>query len=289
MACLKNVLSDVGNSIRNKINMLTPLVLGMAIEFGLEDQRIGKIVGGAIMALSGLNIFSKALHSRSWSSQTQLNTKLQKISRCGALVLGLGFASYGIYSFIYGIKEFLFPLSCETRLEIAKKQLLSCPEAQQLWRDVSREGAISYRCAKEEIVAPSTASVRLDTREISISETCNDPELSLLFELQNLNQSRKFFDLAHQRCSLDADRYAYAMESLESETTKIVHQISKQCVLEGYWPKSMIAYEKQFSGPDATNWNNLEVQLADQERLGHTQWYRQEWYKQCKSSCSEQS
>lgn len=281
MSFVKNILSGVSDSIGNGIKTLAPFAVGIAIELGFEDQRIGKIVGGAIVAFSGLNIISKSLHSWKWRAQTEPNSTLQKISRYGTLTLGLGFASYGIYSIIHGIKELLFPLSCEMKLENAKKQLLSCPEARKLWQEVSNEGPITCRCAKNEELAPSDARVRLDLREISISESCNDPEISLLFELQNLKNSNKFVDHVRQRCSLNVEEYAHSMESLEYETSTITHQISKQCVQEGYWPKSMVAFDKQYSGPDETNWNTLETYLADQDRLGHTDIYRQNWYEKC--------
>jgi hypothetical protein len=314
MSFLINAWSELSGAVGSAVRSMMPVAVQMAIVAGFQDQRIGKIVGGTEMAISGAYIVTKTLQSWLWKKKDREETTAKVTTRWGAAIVGLSMTCYGIYSIGSGVSElkgfspqpppestielaFSDPSehelgdatkrliakdleSCETRLELAKDRLLSCPDAQKLFEEVRRQGPVSFGCTTP-IQAPTGALVYLDKRQILVSNEVYEIVPKLLFELNNLKRSEMGTRINQQPCQLTADHYALSIEKLEWGSAHDTHDISDQCVDHGFWPEQWRTFHQEFFGPAEKNWHSFEGYRATQEYFSHTDIYRMRWYERC--------
>lgn len=300
---LINALSLTRDTIYQNARVLLPIAVSTAVTAGLQDQRIGKIIGNVGLVGSGMGLIAasgipNALKSWHWKSESLSPSSREAYGksalRLGTAVLGVAVACYGIYMIAMSPLEFTTPgyngtsvhyaygdvpatsgssLSvCEIQLAQAKEDLLSCPEAQQLWKEVEASGSFTIRCVPSD-QAPMGALVQIESREILISETVQEMVVPMLFELNNLKRPEDASKIGRKICSFDVDGYANAMESFEYETAKAAYEVVKLCVNNGFLETNLNKYILAL--PD------YEEHLEAMEKNGHADHYRLVWHKIC--------
>jgi hypothetical protein len=178
-------------------------------------------------------------------------------------------------------KIFILKTTCDSDILKAQETLLSCPEAQKLWNEVETAGAFTIRCATGE-EAPAGALVWVESREILLSESNKEMVKPLLFELNNLKRAEAASLIGKYKCNLGSDEYATATEAVEYGTVQDTYRISDSCVKGGFWSNDLSQYQEEFTGqsPDV-DWTSFKGYLETQEKYGHTDLYRLEWFKKC--------
>jgi len=288
MNYLRSGLSAVSDALNQAAYIITPVVVGSAVQMSFQDERIGKIVGGVGLTIAGLNLMvisgiPRTLKLWYWNriDTSNRNSNSSIALRSGVASVGLVTTCYGIYNITMGVLELTTPISCEERLRQAEQMFLSCPEGQKLWEQVESKGPFIVKCASHEEV-PSGGRVDLDTREIFISEKHDAIEKSLLFELNNLNRAEIGSMIGQDACQLGADKYATAVESFEYQTALETYRISDRCVNEGFWTENLREFQEEFCGNSPNvDWTSFEGYLKTQENTGHTDLARMRWYKSC--------
>lgn len=157
MSYLRNGLSLIVDSLNQNAHFLMPLVISKAVEINLQDYRIGKIVFGVGLTISGLNLMiankvSSILKSWYWTNIDMENKEDNTSETVRWLTITLGFviASYGIFNITTGILELTSNEGssanmCAVQLLKAKERFLSCPEGLKLWDKVNSEGSFTIR------------------------------------------------------------------------------------------------------------------------------------------------
>lgn len=188
-----------------------------------------------------------------------------------------------------------------SRVLKAKEQLLSCPEAFQLWNEVESEGPFSLECVPYK-KAPFGAMVFCDLRKILVDEdgSINRLTSSILFELNNLKRAKSAILIDRNKCNSSADEFALAYETIEYGTASDTYKITDSCMRNGIWPKDLSDIGKYYKSksfydmvkeyfkdpsidddPYGDDWTSIEGYLKHQEFTGHTDSYRVAWYKRC--------
>lgn len=157
-------VSFLSSATRQAAQVLLPVAVSAAIEAGLQDQRIGKIVGGSCLIISGISVTIasgvparlKARFITKKEIDSFESTKKTAL-RYGAATVGLVTTCYGVYAVAMGVLELMtwnensvqsatMPdassiVNCrEGELKNTKEELLRCPEAQKLWNEVDVPG-----------------------------------------------------------------------------------------------------------------------------------------------------
>lgn len=183
---------------------LLPTVVSTAIEAGLQDKRIGKIVTGCALLGSGIYILGKSgipTQIRSRFSKTmgtpEQETLSKKTVRWGLAGAGLAIAGTGALCVYSGITELASPTSqqavgpfpsssptfkpmpieksetqelkeCTERFDQAMQSLSGCTAASDLLREVDQGGNFTIECVpKSQINWP--AAVNLSDRAVYLS------------------------------------------------------------------------------------------------------------------------
>lgn len=155
-----------------------------------------------------------------------------------------------------------------------KKEFHSCPYAKALREKVIEEGPIKATCTTEEY-APTGAKLLINKREILISMDNKQGLFYLLFEISNLHRVKEHFAIHHGKCTLSVDQFAELIERSEYRTYKDSRKIARQCIQDGYWP------EEIYESWQDEDWT-IEEYLKKQEEYGHTEFYRVNWFHDCK-------
>ena len=183
MTIFKNMISTMNECV----DFMLPSWIPTAIQEGLQDPRIRKIVGGASMAITGMYLLSAPTRTLiSWVWTRKLPKGTSKIALCLRAGAGLGIAGYGIYSVVVGCREFSGSTislnhanqrlldspggqklsSCTIQLNQAKQKLLACPAGQKLWDENVAHGPFSLRCSDEPMPREAQVRISADQREI---------------------------------------------------------------------------------------------------------------------------
>lgn len=298
-------MSVISRVINQSAQIMMPTALDILMEMSFQDARIGKIVGGIGLTVSGASLMvasgiPKTLKSRYWTN-AQTNESTSKTAlRWGTAAAGLIITSYGVYNITTGIFELIAPnpeqqdktsdskfpknmissTTCDADILNAKKQLLSCPEGQQIWDEVENEGPFTIRCATSD-EAPAGSIVYIEKREILLSET-KEMVKSLLFELTNLKRAEIASLVGRNKCGLNVEDYVVGTEAIEYGSVLDTHKIAENCIKGGFWSSELDQYQEEFSGKYSdTDWTSFEGYLATQEKYGHADFYRMQWYKKC--------
>lgn len=287
------------------VNILIPLAASPAIRGSLHASRIEKIAAGAGLTISGLSLMAasgvpRMLKSWCWTNgeARAKESSAKNALRWTAALVGLASTCCGIYNIATGILEvnnYLLdypsvekPLtrggvssSCKSRLIQAKDDLLSCPEAKNIWNEVKKQDPFIMKCVPSQ-EAPFGARVNYVKREIYVSETSDNMVGHLLFELRNLKRTGNKLIGADHLCELGMEEYARAIEEREYRVVLETYKISDNCFRKGFWPENWRIFQNEFSGKSSrSNWSTLEGYLATQERVGHTALIRKRWVQIC--------
>lgn len=272
-----NLINSISNSALNlcsQFQRFSPTILHLS----QQNIRIVKIAGGLALigGGSGLICHSRLLAQRATNDKEKAD---QEPIRWRTAAIGLAATCLGVCSVASGVMEYLYSISCDERLVIAKSNLLKCPEARDLWDSLEREDLFTVTCTKEEL--PFDA-VTYMTREIAFSSNHDQTltESTLLFELNNLRNAKAFtFLMVDNMCNFAKDKYASAMEQLVFNTAEKAYNITKKCVDQNIWPLEWNYYKDLFTGK-ITRDEYFQIQ----EQIGHTDMYRRQWEKFCNST-----
>ncbi len=108
------------NSIYENSKFIFPMVVDTAIKFGLQDQRIGRIVGGISLVACGLQLFRasgvKTDTLQSWlgtneNQDSKVNDSKKALKQLGIAAVGLSTTCFGIYNVAMGVAELITPAS----------------------------------------------------------------------------------------------------------------------------------------------------------------------------------
>lgn len=111
------MLLDSTKNLLNELSQIMPTFVDTAVKAGLQDARIGKIVGGLSLAAFGISSMAgsgvpksiKAWYYGEPSLQNEAESASKKCLHFGIALLGLTSACYGIYSASIGIMELTHP------------------------------------------------------------------------------------------------------------------------------------------------------------------------------------
>lgn len=274
--------SSLSSALYQGARAVMPVAVDALTEMSLRDQQIGKIVGGMglIVIGSGLFVKSAVLDNLIF----RLSGQNQKVSKTALAVAatGLAIVGYGTYNLVTGTYElagdYLLYANCNRDAVIEKGNLaLQCPEVQKLWNEVKAQGDFKLHCASPELVR--SAATFSEARILAFSRIDDDFPYALTFELNNLKRTEAFKSIGLNSCSLDADSFALAAETIEYGTTLDTHRIATSCIQGGFWPAHFNMNARAFDG--ARNWNSFEVFLEYAEKTGHIENYREQWRKSC--------
>lgn len=314
MNYLKNEFTRLSNILVEGIQIVLPAALSTLAEMSIQDIRIGKIVGGVGLTMSGACLavrtgIPRQLKLRILSGNILKNndSSFKTAFRWSSAATGLLISAYGIYNIAIGVLELTNFFenedqieqklhrslnskflnyqshldSCEERVLKAKERFLSCPEGQKIWNEVERKGFFFIKCASQK-EAPLGASVSVDKREIYLLKTNKEMIHPLLVELTNLEQAETLQSVSLGKCSLEVEDYVREVESYEYQTVKKTHIIADYCFKNGFWPEEVNVYKESFNGESTDDWSSLEGYLKTQEEWGHSDLYRAAWYSECR-------
>lgn len=144
-------------------------------------------------------------------------------------------------------------LPCEMRLIAADHNLKSCSHSKALLDKVKAQGGLHIQCVPRNL-AWNGARYFPHNRTVFIAEDNSDQAMmemqdpgyatekmrttsTLLFEMKNAEQGTKFDGFLQGAChgTIDRDQFKYHVESLEYESGRTHHEISKACVEEAGW------------------------------------------------------
>lgn len=302
MDAIRSVGRWTYSSVSQAAKMIAPVVISCAVEAGLQDQRIGRIVAGIgligtglmIVVSSGVTKLTRACCCRRRVSTQTPPEGLKKV------VLRVGMATGGLYVVWCGLTQLSLGLdqllACELKrpencnLELAQEELMRCPSSRALWKEVEKAGKFTLRCNREPDTHPG--SVNLARREIVLYPPVDDlPERRLikghatqgvLFELANLKYSSRFLKIYAKICDLEMEEYARQAEIVEWQSFQDTRSITASCVNQGYWPACSLPTEFGLSEEDAIpRYVTLEQHLKIQNDRGHTGYYRSHWAAHC--------
>jgi|SRR5579872_5971749 len=156
--------------------------------------------------------------------------------------------------------------------------LRSCPEFDQLWKEVEKGGPFTMECVSDKQAHLSSTNSK--SRLINIVQTDPEIETTIPFELSNLRQSDMFNRLNKKKCYLSADEYARKNEIIEYESGQQALKITYAC--KHLIPNSEL-YRELFSVDLETISKviDLKTQLKGMEKRLHTDLYRMHWYRTC--------
>jgi hypothetical protein len=240
------------------------------IEYGLRNEKIGRIVSGAACLATGAYILSKSLKLRAIRQKSDTAETLKgKGLRWATTLWGGATACFGAYQIGCGIKEIFYPtvedgyfeqpiilsepdpqfgppnVECgdptyKEALLDARKRLLHCSAGQDLWRDTQKEGPFTIRCVPHK--AAFTASTSLHNRVIEIGPLpLHTISEALTFELNNLKRIKEMKPIVTDRCTrYSADTYALAIENIEYQTLVDAYKTMQKCIQEGTFPQDSL-------------------------------------------------
>ncbi len=118
MSCFQNLFSSVQSAALELPQAILPTAVNSVVQAGLQDPRIGRIVGGVVLAGSGIQMMAAS------GIPAKLRAKLagraegngsNSTWRWTAAAMGLSAACYGIYSVVSGAIECMVPeqLACQ--------------------------------------------------------------------------------------------------------------------------------------------------------------------------------
>lgn len=168
--------------------------------------------------------------------------------------------------------------SCNVQLSEAKKFINACPAAANF---AAEQQPYTIECRTPEQIHGQGA-VRFEKRSILVSDkplstnVVNEPMTkTILFELNNLNQSDSFLKVIKEACSDSANNYAWQMENLEFKTTLNTEKIVKECVDLKAWPEN---WHHNITDTD----DDFAWSMYNQITMGHFDFYIQAWHRLCK-------
>ena len=140
----------------------------------------------------------------------------KKAFRWSVAAVGFGLTCYGAYHLVNKIfeKKLVLPSSCRDRLEQAKKDFLSCPQAKKLWDEVESKGSFTFNCVSAKD-APFGGRVDVLNREIYISEETDKIIEKLTVEMSNLKGAEKFISTVDNSCNGSVDQFVKQVETNE--------------------------------------------------------------------------
>lgn len=306
---LTNGMVFLNDLFKDGIKETIPVAINSALEIGLQDERIAKILYGLGATILGFQLIKSSLPAGSLKQKKfsnhdhKPNTQRTQV-QWTLVALGIAAIAYGIYSLTKGALEFQraeemvihkafqdhasTKLSsknalkdCATRVTAAKKQFLACPEGKTLWDQLQAKGGVKLSCVSED-KAPGGAVTLAVAREIHFSEKKQDILEALAFEANNLFLSENFLALNLAKCSMPMNEFSKKVETLEGKSSLQTYHLMKKCVSSGHFSNSLMKYFAEYEGgiPNV-DWNKIESYLESQERLGHTEQYRQMWQRSC--------
>lgn len=166
--------------------------------------------------------------------------------------------------------------TCEDQLRDSLELIKTCPAAKNLWDQVEQEGFFNINCVSKYKVA--TGSVKLSSRTISVSVHSDSTEPmveTILFELNNLKQSKKFLELDNQTCSMSPKNYATEIEKIEYSSGIKTQETMNQCSARDNWPTFNNFYD------------DFETCLEAQINSGHTSHIIEIWHEYCDGTQSK--
>lgn len=297
------MLGNLSASFHTAATWLMPTAANITVQMVSRDPRVRKILYGSTLTALGIGLvvrsgIPKKLKSWTYKTAPQESVSMTAI-RCGTAAMGLFALGYGVYSLSTGILELTQPhevvmygtphgkpskasvdsKSCQQRVQEAKKQLLSCPEAKKLWDEVKSEGPFRLKCAANQEL-PTGCEARLWDREIRFAKDSTKIPQDLLFELNNLKQAEPALNLIVNMCDLNADDYSRSMEEMEYQNSKNDYLISQKCIKDGYFPKDYYT-RMPLIDPKTSEWIPFKKYLSQLEKTPHPDLYRKFWYEQC--------
>jgi hypothetical protein len=295
MSYIGSCISFVSNAVRQAAQVIFPVAVNTAIDAGLQDERIGKIVGGVSLIFTGIGAIiasgvPKRLAARFISTKEDFSPEsVQKTAlRYGAAFLGLLSTCYGVYNVAMGVMELMkmnedpkkvrseensSSIACiGGALKRNKEQILRCPEIQNLWNKVKADG--SFTLCNSELPWHGEAYTLLEKRMIIIDPRTSSRKINydLVFELNNLKQSKEALLLFDYRCKMSPNQFARSIEKVEYQSSVETQNIIHDCQNRGVW--------KWWS--DSYNCTSFGDYFWIQENLGdHTDQIRRRWHQAC--------
>jgi len=244
--------------------------------------------GACFLAQSGL---VQCLQNRIWSNQTEEQSNINwTMAGVGALL-----TIYGATNLLIGSRENASPSmsnfasvsterhlqTCEDKLAVGIESLLQCPQARQIWKKIP--WAVQIQCTSSKEVP--WASLKDTT--IYIAEKNNRVPQSVFFELMNLGNRKVYSKIWKNKCTFTSDTYAKKIEFLEYQIVQATHSIAQKCIEKGYWPEDYDYFKDELEGRGILGWifgglwNTEESYLFLQDVSGHTNFYREDWKREC--------
>jgi len=237
------------------------------------------MISNSIITFSGLGLIAA---SGVLQSRRAKESSAKKAFRWSVALIGLGMTCYGGYHLVNQIFEqkIVAPASCRDRLEQAKKEFLSCPDAKKLWKEVESKGSFTFKCVSAEH-APFGGRLDVLNREIYISDKADKIIENLTLEMSNLKRAETFINNADNACSGTVDQFVKQVETNEYRSIAESINIHNSCRSGGFWQVGESDFQKQFTERKVNNWSTLEGYLATQEKVGHSDLLRGRWYQKC--------
>ena len=158
--------------------------------------------------------------------------------------------------------------------------LKECPKAKDLFDNLQKNNPFTIGFTKSH---PSAALYQDSFgSQILINPKAHffaaDTAKSILFEMLNLCQSDRF-EMVRKIAlegKLSENQYAYLIESVEDNTVKLYTKVASDCIDKRHWSSySMNAF--------SNNAKDKNESLHFQEKMGHTQMYRDEYRNRYKN------
>ena len=309
-------MNIIKSGFEQAYNMTTqiaiPEAISSVIRAGCDDYRIGKIVGGLGLFFTGISCVNKSEVLRNIrpycsgaESKPLINEGIsKKATRWGVASFGIAAACYGIYSFASGILEFMEPKfmepdgsytrnsdTCQMRLERTKEGLLSCSKAEEIWQQVTKEGAFSIHCAN------TTGDAQSEMKQDSLVHSYFHKTDSLVFKNNTRSVPELLFEMNHlkhvkyeelhsfegtNKCQVSRDEYEDLIEGMTYDAFKDTHDISEDCIKNGTWPIEWRSFHDEFTGTSQeNNWTTRAGFHQTFEDKGYVDSYRTKWQNTC--------
>lgn len=309
-------MSIIGNCLNITITECTYYAIDSFVAAVKEDPRFRKVVLSTGIIYSGLKILKvsqipKILHSWIWEKQSALpqESGSKLAMRWSAAAIGCLAVCYGTYTII---KELTIPEMEETPLEVLHfiqrrptcqisylaeqtnrktaqpkcppcdeavalsiEYLRACPDFNDLWLKVEKEGPFSIKCVPDKLV--TGIQTQMKQRVIFVSEHFQSIPHGILFELNNLNQAKRYSKMLASACRTPVNDFAYKSEMLECKTERKKHEILNACIPQ-FWP---IQHSDPLTHPFCTKSPNCKDSLVLVEKNFHTDNIRYKWYQTC--------
>lgn len=309
-------MNIIGNCLNITITECTYYVVDTFVGAIKEDPRFRKVVLSAGVIYSGLKIIKesqiqKILRSWIWEKRSvhPQEPRSKLTMRWTAAAIGCLAVCYGTYTII---KDLTMPeieesplnvlhsmqskptcqisymaeqtklktkqpkcLSCDETVAISIEYLRACPDFNELWLKIEKEGPFSIKCVPDKLL--TGIETQMVQRVIRISENYQSIPRGLFFELNNLNQAKRYSSMLANACRIPVNDFAYKSEMLECDSLRKEHEIMNACKPQ-FW---LINHSDPLTHPFCPESPNCKDVLASAEKKFHTDNVRYKWYQSC--------